>query len=198
MIVPKSTLGNWMNEFRRFCPTIRTIKFHGNAEQRQHQRDVGMAAGAFDVCVTSYEMVIKERNHLKRIHWRYIIIDEAHRIKNEKSMLSQVQCLFGSCACVLLFGVLVLWLLVGLFSCRGLAARPLFFQAWYHLHLVGSRTERRTHHARKINGQVDKGRQNQAHRHAFTATLALNQKTPLTQIKTTHVHNKNKQKHQTR
>jgi hypothetical protein len=34
VIVPKSTLGNWMNEFRRFCPTIRTIKFHGNAESR--------------------------------------------------------------------------------------------------------------------------------------------------------------------
>jgi hypothetical protein len=34
VIVPKSTLGNWMNEFRRFCPSIRTIKFHGNAEDR--------------------------------------------------------------------------------------------------------------------------------------------------------------------
>jgi SNF2 family DNA or RNA helicase len=34
VIVPKSTLGNWMNEFRRFCPVIRCIKFHGNAEER--------------------------------------------------------------------------------------------------------------------------------------------------------------------
>jgi hypothetical protein len=34
VIVPKSTLGNWMNEFRRFCPVIRCIKFHGNAEDR--------------------------------------------------------------------------------------------------------------------------------------------------------------------
>ncbi len=40
--------------------------------------------------VTSYEMVIKEKNHFKRFHWRYIIIDEAHRIKNENSRLSQV------------------------------------------------------------------------------------------------------------
>ena len=28
-------------------------------------------------------MVIKEKGHLKKFHWRYIIIDEAHRIKNE-------------------------------------------------------------------------------------------------------------------
>jgi SWI/SNF-related matrix-associated actin-dependent regulator of chromatin subfamily A member 5 len=34
VIVPKSTLGNWMNEFRRFCPVIRTLKFHGDAASR--------------------------------------------------------------------------------------------------------------------------------------------------------------------
>lgn len=45
--------------------------------------------GKFDVIVTSYEMVIKEKNHFKKFHWRYIIIDEAHRIKNENSILSK-------------------------------------------------------------------------------------------------------------
>eukprot|EP00879_Flechtneria_rotunda_P001459 GHRR01001613.1.p1 GENE.GHRR01001613.1~~GHRR01001613.1.p1 ORF type:complete len:1090 (+),score=452.35 GHRR01001613.1:198-3467(+) len=89
VIVPKSTLGNWMNEFRRFCPVIRTLKFHGNQEEREAQK-ARMSPGAFDVCITSYEMVIKEKNHFKRFHWRYIIIDEAHRIKNENSMLSRV------------------------------------------------------------------------------------------------------------
>lgn len=49
-----------------------------------------MSPGAFDVCITSYEMVIKEKNHFKKFHWRYIIIDEAHRIKNENSRLSLV------------------------------------------------------------------------------------------------------------
>lgn len=49
-----------------------------------------MSPGSFDVCITSYEMVIKEKNHFKRFHWRYVIIDEAHRIKNENSRLSQV------------------------------------------------------------------------------------------------------------
>jgi hypothetical protein len=49
-----------------------------------------MSPGNFDVCITSYEMVIKEKNHFKKYHWRYIIIDEAHRIKNENSRLSLV------------------------------------------------------------------------------------------------------------
>lgn len=90
VIVPKSTLHNWLAEFRRWCPVIKAVKFHGNAEERQHQKENLIQPGKFDVVVTSYEMVIKEKNHWKKFHWRYIIIDEAHRIKNENSILSKV------------------------------------------------------------------------------------------------------------
>lgn len=48
-----------------------------------------MMPGEWDVCVTSYEMIIKEKSVFKKFHWRYLVIDEAHRIKNEKSKVSQ-------------------------------------------------------------------------------------------------------------
>ena len=48
-------------------------------------RDVMMLPGEWDVCVTSYEMCIREKSVFKKFSWRYIVIDEAHRIKNEKS-----------------------------------------------------------------------------------------------------------------
>jgi len=96
VVVPKSTLGNWMNEFKRWCPMIRPFKFHGNQEARAAQKAQYLDKNnAFDVCVTSYEMVIKEKNALKKFHWRYIIIDEAHRIKNENSRLSKVMRMFA-------------------------------------------------------------------------------------------------------
>ena len=42
----------------------------------------------FDALVMSYEALLKERGRLSKIPWRYLMIDEAHRIKNEKSSLS--------------------------------------------------------------------------------------------------------------
>eukprot|EP00891_Asterochloris_glomerata_P000647 jgi/Astpho2/647/Aster-04487 len=94
VIVPKSTLHNWMNEFRKWCPVLRATKFHGNQEEREQQKANNVHPGKFDVVVTSYEMVIKEKNHFKKFHWRYIIIDEAHRIKNENSILSRTVRMF--------------------------------------------------------------------------------------------------------
>lgn len=63
------------------------------------QRDIRenlLVAGKFDVCVTSFEMAIKEKSCLRRFSWRYIIIDEAHRIKNENSLLSKTMRLYNT------------------------------------------------------------------------------------------------------
>ncbi|CAN1164464.1 ISWI chromatin-remodeling complex ATPase CHR17 [Linum perenne] len=96
VVAPKSTLRNWMNEIRQFCPILRPIKFHGNPEERRHVRKNLLVAGKFDVCVTSFEMAIKEKSALRRFSWRYIIIDEAHRIKNEISLLSKTMRLYST------------------------------------------------------------------------------------------------------
>ncbi|CAH8392020.1 unnamed protein product [Eruca vesicaria subsp. sativa] len=96
IVTPKSTIGNWMNEIRRFCPVLRAVKFLGNPEERRYIRDELLVAGKFDICVTSFEMAIKEKTALRRFSWRYIIIDEAHRIKNENSLLSKTMRLFST------------------------------------------------------------------------------------------------------
>ena len=52
-------------------------------------RDV-MMPGGWDVLVTSYEMILREKSVFKKFNWKYMVIDEAHRIKNEESKLSLV------------------------------------------------------------------------------------------------------------
>lgn len=44
----------------------------------------------FEVCITSYEICLIEKSAFKKFSFEYIIIDEAHRIKNVDSILSQI------------------------------------------------------------------------------------------------------------
>lgn len=104
IIVPKSTLGNWMNEIDQWCPDINVVRFHGNQEERKSIMKNALKPGGFDVCVTSYEIVTRERSFLQKISWRILIIDEAHRIKNEQSILSQVVRAFTSQSRLLVTG----------------------------------------------------------------------------------------------
>ncbi|XP_063074711.1 SWI/SNF-related matrix-associated actin-dependent regulator of chromatin subfamily A member 5 [Engraulis encrasicolus] len=90
VLVPKSTLYNWMNEFKRWVPSLKAVCLIGDREERNaFIRDI-LLPGEWDVCVTSYEMLIIERAVFKKFNWRYLVIDEAHRIKNEKSKLSEI------------------------------------------------------------------------------------------------------------
>ncbi|XP_053773421.1 probable global transcription activator SNF2L1 isoform X6 [Desmodus rotundus] len=104
VLVPKSTLHNWMNEFKRWVPSLRVICFIGDKDARAAFIRDEMMPGEWDVCVTSYEVVIKEKSVFKKFHWRYLVIDEAHRIKNEKSKLSEIVREFRSTNRLLLTG----------------------------------------------------------------------------------------------
>uniref|UniRef100_UPI00358E8A34 SWI/SNF-related matrix-associated actin-dependent regulator of chromatin subfamily A member 5-like isoform X1 n=1 Tax=Myxine glutinosa TaxID=7769 RepID=UPI00358E8A34 len=90
VLVPKSTLHNWMSEFKRWIPSIDAVCLIGSKDERAaFIRDI-LVPGDWDVCVTSYEMIIREKSVFKKFNWRYLVIDEAHRIKNEKSKLSEI------------------------------------------------------------------------------------------------------------
>lgn len=94
--VPKSTLDNWKREFAKWTPEVNVLVLQGAKEERQKLIQERLKDESFDVCITSYEMILREKSHLKQFAWEYIIIDEAHRIKNEESSLAQVIRLFNS------------------------------------------------------------------------------------------------------
>ncbi|KAJ1557479.1 hypothetical protein HK096_007075, partial [Nowakowskiella sp. JEL0078] len=104
VIVPKSTLQNWMNEFKKWVPEIDVFMFHGLKDERKPLVENFLKPMNFEVCVTSFEMCLLEESQLKKISWQYLIMDEAHRIKNESSGLSKIVRLFKTRNRLLLTG----------------------------------------------------------------------------------------------
>ncbi|KAF2465624.1 uncharacterized protein BDR25DRAFT_270325 [Lindgomyces ingoldianus] len=94
--VPKSTLDNWKREFGKWIPEVNVLVLQGAKDERAELIADRLVDEKFDVCITSYEMILREKSHLKKFAWEYIIIDEAHRIKNEESSLAQIIRLFNS------------------------------------------------------------------------------------------------------
>jgi len=104
VLAPKSTLTNWEREFKNWAPCFKTLLFHGDKEARERMLAENLQPDKFEVCITSYEMIIREANAFRKFSWRYIIVDEAHRMKNEESKLSQVLRSFSSHSRLLITG----------------------------------------------------------------------------------------------
>ncbi|KAK5167385.1 transcriptional regulator [Saxophila tyrrhenica] len=87
VIVPLSTLTNWNNEFEKWAPTVQRIVYKGPPTQRKnHQNQIRF--GQFQVLLTTYEFIIKDRPVLSKVKWLHMIVDEGHRMKNAGSKLS--------------------------------------------------------------------------------------------------------------
>ncbi|KAJ3413204.1 hypothetical protein HDV05_008338 [Chytridiales sp. JEL 0842] len=84
IVSPLSTLANWMSEIARFAPTLKAVLYHGHPTERAAIRKnrLSILNEDFPIVVTSYEMVINDRKYLQKIRWKYIIVDEGHRLKN--------------------------------------------------------------------------------------------------------------------
>ena len=87
VIVPLSTLTNWNLEFEKWAPSIRKIVYKGPPPARKQQQQL-LRTTAFQVVLTTYEYIIKDRPVLSRIKWIHMIVDEGHRMKNAQSKLS--------------------------------------------------------------------------------------------------------------
>uniref|UniRef100_A0A671R2P6 Probable global transcription activator SNF2L2 n=1 Tax=Sinocyclocheilus anshuiensis TaxID=1608454 RepID=A0A671R2P6_9TELE len=89
IIVPLSTLSNWVYELDKWAPSIVKIAYKGTPSMRRSLVPQ-LRSGKFNVLITTYEYIIKDKQILAKIRWKYMIVDEGHRMKNHHCKLTQV------------------------------------------------------------------------------------------------------------
>jgi len=96
IIVPATALENWVREFSVWCPSFKVSMYHGSAKERENIRKQFLPKDgescSFDVVITTYNLCINKVDRVKffkKFDFCYIVLDEAHNIKNVSSVRYQ-------------------------------------------------------------------------------------------------------------
>ncbi|XP_065592563.1 SWI/SNF-related matrix-associated actin-dependent regulator of chromatin subfamily A containing DEAD/H box 1 isoform X2 [Cyrtonyx montezumae] len=93
IVVPASTLDNWIREVNLWCPELNVLFYYGSQEDRKHLRaDINNRVVDFNVIITTYNCAISssdDRSLFRKVELDYAIFDEGHMLKNMSSVRYQ-------------------------------------------------------------------------------------------------------------
>ncbi|KAI7856223.1 SNF2 family N-terminal domain-containing protein [Circinella umbellata] len=88
IIVPTSTISNWLREFERFCPEMNVYSYYGSQQERLEMREELLDSeirADYQVIVTTYTVATGARDDrvfLKKLKCKSMILDEGHMVRN--------------------------------------------------------------------------------------------------------------------
>ncbi|XP_062975057.1 chromodomain-helicase-DNA-binding protein 1-like [Elgaria multicarinata webbii] len=104
ILCPLSVLNNWEEELKRFSPSLSFVTYSGDKEERAGLQQHLNSNHDFHVVLTTYEICLKDAALLKRFNWACLIVDEAHRLKNQDALLHKTLLEFSTDFRLLLTG----------------------------------------------------------------------------------------------
>ena len=84
VVVPLTTISNWDIEFENWAPDLKKMIYKGSPSVR-HDLAMRLKNEKFNVVLTTYDYIMRDKAILNKIHWQYIVVDEGHRMKNSRS-----------------------------------------------------------------------------------------------------------------
>ncbi|KAJ3175611.1 hypothetical protein HDU87_006109 [Geranomyces variabilis] len=87
VLCPLSVLSSWENEVARWVPHLSCMVLHGTMAERERLMHV-YTQNRPDILITTYEQYVLQAFFFKQITWLYVVLDEGHKIKNEKTQVS--------------------------------------------------------------------------------------------------------------
>ncbi len=85
IIMPTSLIHNWLNEFKKFAPTLKIYIYSG--AKRLKSKEIGKIIRHYHVVLSSYGVVRNDIEYLKTFQFHYSILDESQYIKNPNSKI---------------------------------------------------------------------------------------------------------------
>ena len=104
IVVPTSVMLNWEMEFKKFLPGFKVLTYYGTQEERKKKREGWRDADKWNVWITSYALIVQDNQLFRKRNWHYMVLDEAHNIKNFRSQRWQTLLNFKTRARLLLTG----------------------------------------------------------------------------------------------
>uniref|UniRef100_A0A8C8MB69 Proliferation-associated SNF2-like protein n=1 Tax=Oncorhynchus tshawytscha TaxID=74940 RepID=A0A8C8MB69_ONCTS len=160
VVAPLSTLPNWINEFKRFTPEVSVQLYHGPAKERMSLlKQIRKPQGPHNMCpvvVTSFEIAMIDRKFLQRFQWKYLIVDEGHRIKNLNCRLVRELKMLPTDNKLLLTGTPLQNNLAELWSLLNFLLPEVFddlksFESWFDIDTIGSNAKQVVANEREQN-----------------------------------------------
>ncbi|XP_069683280.1 chromodomain-helicase-DNA-binding protein 1 isoform X2 [Periplaneta americana] len=92
VVVPLSTMTSWQREFSQWAPEMNIVTYLGDVNSRNIIRQYEWCYSSskrlkFNAILTTYEIVLKDKAFLGSLSWAALLVDEAHRLKNDDSLL---------------------------------------------------------------------------------------------------------------
>lgn len=92
LVVPLSTLTSWQREIQTWASQMNAVVYLGDINSRNmirthewmHPQTKRLK---FNILLTTYEILLKDKAFLGGLNWAFIGVDEAHRLKNDDSLL---------------------------------------------------------------------------------------------------------------
>ena len=84
VICPSSLVSNWERESRRFVPALRVSAMSGGDRENRWEH-----IDEVDLVILSYATARRDAARIKKLHFSYLILDEAQHIKNPGTANSQ-------------------------------------------------------------------------------------------------------------
>ncbi|XP_011308420.1 chromodomain-helicase-DNA-binding protein 1 isoform X2 [Fopius arisanus] len=91
LVVPLSTMTSWQREMAQWAPDMNFVTYLGDVTSRNVIREYEWSYPSkrlkFNAILTTYEIVLKDKAFLGALNWSVLLVDEAHRLKNDDSLL---------------------------------------------------------------------------------------------------------------